>query len=119
VLRIAIGDGDRTYIAALASLIIDEADIAYVGSAQLASGLASLVVHSAVDIVAVDVGLPEGGIQGVADRLRDAGSACRLVALASTITPTARAAATAAGAETLIAKAEAIQLLAALTTRGG
>lgn len=118
MLRVAIGDADGGYAAALACVLVDEPDVLWVGSAGTVAALVSLVRTEHADAVAVDVRLPGGGLVIVATLLRQDGHQARIVAMAPVLTPTVRCLADRVGA-TAVAKADAPALVAALMAAAG
>jgi len=111
--RVATAAGDEGYQAALSLLLAGEPDLQHVGSATDVTSLLALITAHDVDVVAVDLRLPGGGLAELNAALTNARRHCGLVALALLDTPSARAAASRAGA-TFAEKADAAGLLAAL-----
>lgn len=111
-MRVAIGDADPTYTAALAHLLGD-AGLEFVGAAVTAAALVELVIQANADVVAVDVRLP-GGPSYVVAQLRERAVSCRVVAMSALLTPITRSAAADAGLSPLISKLEGEQLIAAI-----
>lgn len=111
--RVVIAVGDAGYRAALAFLIDGEPDLEHVGSAPDVAGLLALLTANEVDVAAVELRLPGGGLERLRAALDGVHGRCRLVALSVLDTPSARAAASRSGA-VFAEQADASALLAAL-----
>lgn len=118
MLRVAIGDADAGYAAALASVLADEPGVTWVGSARTAWALAELVLAERADVAAIDVRLPGGGPLILATLLRKAHHQIRIVAMAPVLTPTVRCLADRIGA-TAAAKADAPAVVASFIAAEG
>lgn len=116
--RVAIAAGDPGYRTALAFLVDGEPDLEHVGSATDVPALLELIAAHEVDVVAVDLRLPDGGLERLRAALDGVHGTCSLVALGTLDTPSARAAASKAGA-IFAEKADASALLAALRADPG
>lgn len=111
---VAIAEPHASYAAALATFIGDEPELLLAGTADHVDRLVALVLQRGVEVAVIAARLPGGGIDRVARHLRRSGSPCRLLMVASVLTPSTRRTAASARAA-LVERSDGRRLLAALT----
>lgn len=89
MIRVVLAANNPEYRRAVASVLEPDGEIELVGQAAAVTDAVSIVIQFAAEVAIVELWLSGGGLRAVADQLRAAGNACRLLAVVGTITASA------------------------------